>query len=90
MDELATKVCCRCKAPKNPTDFFRDKGRVDGRAFRCSDCAKKVARTYKASDKGKAKALAWRLANPDRVRAHNLARAKRLAEQKLNKKPITQ
>jgi len=52
--EVSEKVCRTCKEPKPIKEFSKDLRSSDGRSYRCRTCHQDKAKTYRASDMGKA------------------------------------
>lgn len=79
-----TKKCSTCKADKPLESFNKYAQAKDGLQPRCRDCQRacRVAWYAENRDSEIAKAKAWRLANPDKVRAIEAARPKRDPEQR--------
>lgn len=58
------KTCCTCKIEKSESEYYRCRGKKDGRAACCKDCADNYNNLYRAK-------------NPEKVRAHKRQSAKR-------------
>lgn len=75
---VGKKECWKCKEVKDLNDYYNDKSRPDGKAYHCKNCIRLYLQQYRQSDKFKAyarrKAKVWSGANPEKVKAHRIAR----------------
>jgi len=64
------RACSRCKAEKPLTEFYVRKGRPRGDSH-CKDCARADGRAGHAKnrERSRAKAAAWKAANPEKLDA---------------------
>lgn len=65
------KTCSKCKVVQQPSEFYKDSGRVDGLYPRCKSCIKAYRKKNKA--KFTARESQYRLDNPEKLKE---ARAK--------------
>lgn len=65
-----TKTCTRCKLDKDPTEFSRDRTRIDGRSKWCKLCVRDNSRKYYQTNHVdiNERATARRLENPEHAR----------------------
>lgn len=72
----AIKKCCTCLVEKPLSDFNKYKASRDGRQPRCRECQRIRRVEWYAANREReiARARAWNLANPERVRANDRAR----------------
>jgi hypothetical protein len=70
--DTETKICAKCKLPKERYLFCNSKSSKDGKQYYCKSCHAATARAdYKANpEKEAARKRAWQKANPEKVNAN--------------------
>lgn len=71
MEVIAEKICSRCKAEKQLTDFCKDSNRKDGRYVYCKECVRSANKKFYVENKERltAEKRAYEARNHEHVRA---------------------
>ena len=72
-DPTEKKYCSKCKEPKLPEEFHREKSHRDGRQYHCKDCERKRARKWreKNPERHSANGKRWSRKYPEKVKTRN-------------------
>ena len=80
-EDGTTRICVTCRETKLITEFFRDSARPDGLRGTCKGCNRVAGATYRAKHREvlNARAMEWRAAHPEKMRAYSKANRERIS-----------